>query len=130
MTLPEQIQAIAKGYVELETKIDSVKKDLEDFKNDMPILGIEETKISNAVKKKGVECLGGKESNAYKDRSLRGKLYSDLHGQLRRQFGVSSYKAIKRNQTDTAITLIQNYTPPLVLSETINMTNAQQRFDM
>lgn len=126
MTLPEQIQLIAQGHVELKAEIDSVKADLEQFKQDMPILGIEESKISNAVKKKGMECLGGKESNAYNDKSLRGRLYQDLHRQLRREFGISSYKAIKRNQTDTAITIIQQYTPPLVLSETIETINAQQ----
>lgn len=126
MTIPEQIQLLAQGHVALEAKIDGVKKELEDFKNDMPILGIEETKISNAVRKKGVECLGGKESNAYKDRSLRTRLYTDLHRQLRREFGVSSYKAIKRSQTDTAINIIQGYAPPLVLAETINDLNAQQ----
>lgn len=126
MTLPEQIQLIAQGHVELKAEIDSVKADLEQFKQDMPILGIEESKISNAVKKKGMECLGGKESNAYNDKSIRGRLYQDLHRQLRREFGISSYKAIKRNQTDTAITIIQQYTPPLVLSETIDTMNAQQ----
>lgn len=130
MTIPEQIQTIAQGYVELEAKIDGVKKDLENFKNDMPILGIEETKISKAVKKKGVECLGGKESNAYKDRSLRGRLYSDLHRQLRREFDVSTYKAIKRNQTDTALSIIRHYVPPLVLSENIKTLNAQQVLDV
>lgn len=126
MTIPEQIQVIAQGHIELQTEIDRVKKELENFKCDMPILGIEENKISNAVKKKGVECLGGKESNAYKDKSLRGRLYSDLHRQLRREFGVSTYKAIRRNQADTAITIIQRYVPPLVLSETINVVNSQQ----
>ncbi len=130
MSIPEQIQIIAKGYGELHEEVKTIKKDLEDFKNDMPILGIEETKISNAVRKKGVECLGGKESNAYHDKSIRGRLYSDLHRQLRREFGVSTYKAIRRNQADTAITIIQNYVPPLVLSETIETTNAQQKFNI
>lgn len=130
MSIPEQIQIIAKGYGELHEEVKTIKKDLEDFKNDMPILGIEETKISNAVRKKGVECLGGKESNAYHDKSIRGRLYSDLHRQLRREFGVSTYKAIRRNQADTAITIIQNYVPPIVLSETIQAINAQQRFNI
>ncbi|MCI8580914.1 MAG: toxin Bro [Dorea sp.] len=130
MTIPEQIQCIAQGHVELKAEIDSVKKDLEDFKNDMPILGVEESKITNAVKRKGVECLGGKESNAYKDKSLRGRLYSDLHKQLRREFGVSTYKAIKRNQANTAIALIRCYAPPLVLSETIETVNSQQILDV
>jgi ORF6N domain./ORF6C domain. len=112
----------------LSNDLCTVRKDLEDFKNDMPILGIEESKITSAVKRKGVQCLGGKESNAYQDRSLRGKLYADLYGQLYRNFGVKSYLAIKRNQTETAITIIQGYTPPLVLAETIETVNAQLMF--
>lgn len=130
MTIPEQIQIIAQGYGELHEEVKTIKKDLEDFKNDMPILGVEESKITNAVKKKGVECLGGKESNAYNDKSLRGRLYSDLHRQLRREFGVSTYKAIKRNQADTAVSIIQCYVPPLVLSETIETMNAQQTLNV
>jgi len=130
MTIPEQIQIIAQGYGELHEEVQTIKKDLEDFKNDMPILGVEESKITNAVKRKGVECLGGKESNAYNDRSVRGRLYSNLHNQLRRQFGVSTYKAIKRNQADTAVSIIQCYVPPLVLSETIETMNAQQTLDI
>lgn len=114
----------------LSDGLSTVRKDLEDFKNDMPILGVEESKITNAVKRKGVECLGGKESNAYNDRSVRGRLYSDLHNQLRRQFGVSTYKAIKRNQADTAVSIIQCYVPPLVLSETIDTLNAQQALNI
>lgn len=114
----------------LSDGLSTVRKDLEDFKNDMPILGVEESKITNAVKRKGVECLGGKESNAYNDRSVRGRLYSDLHNQLRREFGVSTYKAIKRNQADTAVSIIQCYVPPLVLSETIETMNAQQTLDI
>ena len=114
----------------LSDGLSTVRKDLEDFKNDMPILGVEESKITNAVKRKGVECLGGKESNAYNDRSVRGRLYSDLHNQLRREFGVSTYKAIKRNQADTAVSIIQCYVPPLILSETIETMNAQQTLEV
>lgn len=129
-TTDGKIALLAQGHVELKAEIDSVKADLEQFKNDMPILGVEESKITAAVKKKGVECLGGKDSNAYNDKSLRQKLYSDLHRQLRREFGVSTYKAIKRNQTESAVLIIQGYTPPLVLSETITYRNAQQTLEV
>ena len=40
-TIQGQIQLLAQGHVELEAKIDSVKADLEQFKNDMPILVVE-----------------------------------------------------------------------------------------
>lgn len=54
---------------EVDEKVAAVNNDLQQFKMDMPILGLEESKITKAIKKKGVHCLGGKESNAYNDRS-------------------------------------------------------------
>lgn len=111
----------------VEEKQDGLRQDFEAFKNDMPILGIEENKITAAVKKKGIEVLGGKDSNAYNDKSLRTKVYSDIHRQLKREFGVTTYKAIKRNQTDVAIQVIMDYKPPFVLAEEIDCANAQQR---
>lgn len=124
-TTGEKIALLAQGHVELKAEIDSVKEDLEQFKMDMPILGVEIDKITAAVHKRGVNALGGKESNAYNDRSLRGKVYSDIHRELKRQFGVTTYKAIKRNQCDLAITIIDEYELPHVLSEEIENCNAQ-----
>lgn len=121
----EQIQLLAQGNVELEKKVDAVDKDLQEFKQDMPILGVEEGKITSAVRRKGVECLGGKDSEAYKDNSIRGKVYADIYGQLKREFGVDTYKAIKRSQCDEAVKTINSYQLPYVLQETINDCNAQ-----
>ena len=123
-----ELQAIImhdKKIQQVESKVESVNQDLQDFKMDMPILGIEIDKITSAVKKKGVKCLGGKESNAYKDKSLRGKVYHDIYRELKRQFGVSKYKAIKRNQCDLAVEVIGRYELPYVLAEQIRDCNAQ-----
>ncbi|PWJ49313.1 ORF6C domain-containing protein [Faecalicatena contorta] len=124
-SIPEQIKTIAIGYTELEEKVDTVNEDLQNFKQDMPILGIEESRITTAVKRMGVKCLGGKDSQAYADKSLRGKVYSDIHNQLRREFGVTTYKAIKRSQVDKAIEVIEAYELPTVLWEQIVDTNSQ-----
>lgn len=51
--------------------------------------------------------------------------YRDLEKQLRREFEVSLYKAIHRNQTDTALEIIANYELPLCLKEQIHDENAQ-----
>lgn len=110
---------------EVDSKVDAVSKDLQDFKQDLPILGIEEDRITSAVKRKGVSCLGGKKSNAYSDRSLRGKLYSDLYQQLYRHFGINTYKAVKRSQCDLAVKVIEEYEPPFILAEQIADCNAQ-----
>lgn len=128
-----ELQAIImhdKKIQQVETRVESVNQDLQDFKMDMPILGIEIDKITAAVKKKGVHCLGGKESNAYKDKSLRGKVYHDIYRELKRQFGVTTYKAIKRNQCDLAVEVIERYALPYVLAEQIKDCNAQMNMEV
>ena len=125
MSTAEQIQILAQGNIELEQKIDSVNNDLQEFKREMPLLAIECQQITDAKNKKVVPLLGGKDSNAYKNASLRGRVYRDLEGQLRREFDVTSYKAIHRNQTSKALEIIENYELPLCLAEQIEDENAQ-----
>lgn len=110
---------------EVSEKVEAVNMDLQNFKLDMPILGLECDRITSAVRTKGVRCLEGKNSNAYSDNSLRGRVYSDIYGQLKREFGLSSYKAIKRRQTDMAVDIINGYELPHALREEIFNVNAQ-----
>lgn len=131
--LSPELQAIFahdKQIQQVKDDVENVRQDLEDFKQDLPVLGIEEDKITSAVKKRGVIVLGGKESNSYKDKSLRGKVYSDIYRELKRQFGVSTYKAIKRNQCETAVHIIEAYEPPIVLAEQITDCNAQTNMEV
>lgn len=123
----DQLRLTQQAILEVDDKISAVDEDLQTFKQDMPILGIEESKITAAVRRKGVKCLGGKDSEAYQDRSLRGKVYADIYGQLKREFGVDTYKAIKRSMCDRAVEVIEGYQLPLVLEETILDSNAQVR---
>lgn len=58
----------------------------------MLLFQIDCKEIQELVRKKGIEILGGYKSVAYNDNSLRGKVYSDIQHQIRREFGVSSYK--------------------------------------
>ena len=126
LTIPEQIQLLARGNVELERKIDTIQSDVEAIKADLPILPIEAERITTATKKKGVEVLGGINSSAYRNKGLRQKLYSNLYSNLKYNFGVRSYKSIKRSQCDKAIDIINSYQPPYFLEEEIRNANAQQ----
>lgn len=56
---------------------------------------------------------------------MRSKVYQDIHRELKRQFGVSTYKAIKRNQCDQAVAIIDEYELPFALMEEIRDCNAQ-----
>lgn len=108
---------------EVEKRVDRVREDLDEFKEEMPLLALDCDRISRAVHIKGVECLGGKDSLAYQDRSLRAKVYSDLHREIKRQFGVTTYKAIRRNQCDNVCRIVSEYELPMVLQEQVEAAN-------
>lgn len=128
MTLEEQLQIVAKGTLEVKEEIRKVNEDLQEFKKDMPLLALECQKITKAKNQKVVPLLGGKDAPAYKDNSLRQLVYSDIDAQLRREFGVSTYKAIKRNQCDLAVKIINEYELPMYLKDHIDAENAQESF--
>lgn len=125
MTTDQKIQLLAQGNVELTERIDKVDKDLQDFKADMPLLALECQRITRAKNQKVVPLMGGKSAPAYKNKSLMHKVYSDVDAQLRREFGVNTYKAIKRNQCDLAVKIIEEYVLPMYLKEEIDAENAQ-----
>ncbi|MCQ6285841.1 Rha family transcriptional regulator [Bacillus cereus] len=107
-------------------EIQDIKSDVKDLRENAPLYAIECDEVSKVVRKLGVLLLGGKESNAYRDVSLRKKVYSDIYSQLHREFGISSYKAIKRHHLDRAIQIInEEYSLPIILEEEIRATNAQ-----
>lgn len=127
MTTDQKIQLLAQGNVELTEKIEKVNDDLQEFKKDMPLLALECQKITRAKNQKVVPLMGGKNAPAYKNKSLMHKVYGDIDAQLRREFGVNTYKAIKRNQCDLAISIIEAYKLPMFLHKEIDAENAQMR---
>lgn len=130
LTTAEQIQILAKGNMELEHKIDSVDKDLQDFKQELPLLGVDMDEITHAVRKRGIDALGGKDSPAYHDATIRGQVYSDIYRELKHQFNCRSYKALKRNQLEQALAIIEEYELPIFLQDQIAGANAQMRLEV
>lgn len=124
----EQLQLTQQAVLEVKDQIDSVNKDLQDFKQDMPVLDCDIDKLTYAKNRKIVPILGGKESEAYRDKSLRGRVYSDIGNEIRRQFGVPNHKCLKRNQLEQAIEVVENYELPIVLKEEIEGLNSQMTF--
>ena len=109
---------------EQDRKIETVEKKVDELEENLPLLGIDCEELTKEVKKIGVKCLGY-DTPAYKDKSLRGKVYSDIYGQIKREFGVNSYKALKRKQLDIAIDFVKNYELPMILADEIKAMNSQ-----
>ena len=111
---------------EQKEKIAQVENRVDKLEEDMPLFQIDCKEIQALVRKKGIEALGGYRSIAYNDNSLRGKVYSDIQQQIRREFGVLRYEAIKRSQLEMAKEIIINYKAPLVLENEIKLLNGQE----
>lgn len=126
MTTAEQIRLLAQGNVELGGRVDKVESRIATLENDTPLYGCEIDEVQKHVRRKGVNVLGGKQSEAYRDGSVRSQVYSDIYSQLKREYGcVSSYKSIKRKYISDVHDFIDCYTPPRALEELISDTNAQ-----
>ena len=113
-----------KALKEQKEKISQVENRVYKLEEDMPLFQIDCKEIQALVRKKGIEALGGYRSIAYNNNSLRGKVYSDIQQQIRREFGVLRYEAIKRSQLEMAKEIIINYKVPLVLENEIKLLNA------
>lgn len=136
LTALEQIALLAQGTVELEQKVETVEQKVYSIENDMPLFGAESDELSAHVRRKAVEMLGGKKSEAYRDSKVHKKVFSDIYNQLKREFGIyddegkmKSYKALKRKDLADAHEFIDCYTLPAYLAEQINDCNAQIRME-
>mgnify|MGYP000205491817 CR=1 FL=1 len=124
-----QIQLLAQGYTELEQKVNDIKDDVSELKENVPLYSCDIDEIQQHVKRRVVNILGGKQSEAYRDNSIRHKTFSDIWTQLKREYGcVSTYKSIKRKYIDDVREFIDCYVVPKYLDELIQDANAQQSF--
>lgn len=113
---------------EVKEEVKELRDDFTEYKETTPLFTVECKELQALVRKKGVEVLGGKGSQAYIDNSLRGKVYADIQHQLKREFQVTKYEAIKRGQFVTAKEIIANYRVPTGLKEEIIKVNNQIDF--
>lgn len=122
-SLGMEIKDILGQNDKLNSMVEGLSKKIDLYDSNLPLFAVECDRLTSTVKSKGVSVLGGKKSNAYRDPSLRGKVYSDIHHQLKREFSVTSFKAIKRNQIDIAVSVIEAYQLPHSLEEEIRKSN-------
>lgn len=121
-----------RAVIVVDKRITKVEEKVEHLEYDIPLYGSEADELCNHVKRKGVDMLGGKESNAYKDTKIRSAVYSDIYNQIKREFGLyddkgryKSYKALKRRYIYDAHELVDAYELPTYLQEQVNDCNAQ-----
>ncbi|HHV09562.1 MAG TPA: hypothetical protein GXX75_04680 [Clostridiales bacterium] len=121
----KKLQIIVSHMTKQESRLDKLEFDI-------PLYGCESKELSDHVKRKGVQVLGGKRSNAYGDNKIRSAIYRDIYDQVKREFGVydeegrkQTYLALKRKYLADAHKCIDAYVAPMYLQDQIRDANAQ-----
>ena len=118
LSLPEQIQLIAKGY-------ENLSADVEDIKNRMGLPSNMALAFSKKRNAKIINVLGGKKSNAYRNKTIRAKTYRALFSSYRETFDQDRYNDLPMKDFDKAVDFVNNWYPPFELQQQIQMVNAQ-----
>ena len=118
LTLPEQIQIIAKGY-------ESLSEDVKDIKERMGLPGNMAHAFTKKRNAKIITVLGGKDANAYCDKNIRSKTYRALFSSYCETFDQDRYNDLPMKDYDKAVDFINNWYPPFELQQEIQRVNAQ-----
>lgn len=114
----QAIFAIDKKTQEIESRV--LKLEQEDF-----IKPWQKKELISARTKKVLSIFGGKESQAYQDRSFRGRVYQDIFRNIKNIYSINEYDAIPKCKYEEALRLINEYTLPLELRYELEKINSQ-----
>lgn len=113
-----------------EKEIATNSEGYKEVREEYTILPAEADDISLAVRRKGVAVMGGKKSRAYKNANLRQRVYRDIYGEIKRQYGLEDekgrklgYKKLKRKHVQGALMVVAEYEPPIALANEIDSEN-------
>lgn len=126
-TPEEKLALTMEVTTRLNKRIGKIEEDLEDIKNKQEIDSTQRYKLKKTRNRKAVEVLGGKESDAYQDKSLTRKVFRALERDLKDNFTISRYEDLRRDEFDSAIKFIENWYLPYPLKREISLKNSQMR---
>lgn len=127
-TIPEQIQLLAQGNVELNQRVDDVETRIKDLENTMTLDHGQQYFLEKTVNKTVISALGGKESNAYKQ--IGRKVFAECNGDLKSYFKVSARGNVPKKKYEEAVAYAEKWKPCMNTQMLIEQYNAQQSFNL
>lgn len=124
-TPEEKLALTMQVTLRLDKRVGKLEKSIGEIQNKSEIDSDQRYKLWVARNKKAVKALGGKESNAYKDKALSRKTFRALEHSLKKKFVISRYEDLKKENFDEAIETINKWYPPYELQCEIEEMNAQ-----
>lgn len=124
-TPEEKLALTMQVTLRLDKRVGKLEKSIDEIQNKSEIDSDQRYKLWVARNKKAVKALGGKDSNAYKDKALSRKIFRALEHSLKKKFVISRYEDLKKENFDEAIEAINKWYPPYELQCEIEEMNAQ-----
>lgn len=110
----------------LDKRVKKLENSVDEIQNKSEIDSDQRYKLWIARNKKAVKTLGGKDSNAYKNKILSRRVFRVLEREFKEAFVISRYEDLRKENFDKAIDFIGNWYPPCVLSREIEAINSQE----
>lgn len=126
-TPEERLALTMEVTLRLDKRVKKVEADIDFLKNTSEIDSVQRHRLWKTRNRKAVEVLGGKDSNAYKDKkNLSRKAFKALEHDLKETFNISRYEDLKKEDFEAAIKFIENWYPPYTLKQEIEAKNSQE----
>jgi len=116
--LHEEIGQLINVTTDVQSRVSKLEE--EDY-----IKPFQKKALINARTSKVFEITGGKQSDAYKDKSFRSKVYQDIFRNIKNIYNVNEYDAIPKQKFSEALKLINEYQLPLQLKYELEKINNQ-----
>ena len=126
-TPEEKLALTMEVTTRINKRLGKVEEKIIEIENKQEINSDQRYKLWVTRNRKAVEVLGGKESDAYQDKSLTRKVFRALERDLKDNFTISRYEDLRRDEFDSAIKFIKNWYPPYPLKREINLKNSQMK---
>ena len=126
-TPEEKLALTMEVTTRINKRLGKVEEKIIEIENKQEINSDQRYKLWVTRNRKAVEVLGGKESDAYQDKSLTRKVFRALERDLKDNFTISRYEDLRRDEFDSAIKFIENWYPPYTLKREISLKNSQMK---
>ena len=125
-TPEEKLELTMQVTTRINKRLGKVEEKIDEIQNKSEINSDQRYKLWFARNKKAVKALGGKDSNAYKNKILSRRVFRVLEREFKEAFVISRYEDLRKENFDKAIDFIDNWYPPCVLSREIEAINSQE----
>lgn len=123
----ENSPALAVGSVKLDNRTVQHEQRIAALEDNMVINYGQQRALASQVNAAVVQALGGADSPAYRDKTVRSRAYSECNRDIQDWFRVNSRNNIPHKRFDEAVEYIQRWRPSANMAMTIRQINRQMR---